>query len=1190
MFAAAGALSGTPLAPRPARRGALGRNNRANTTPRVPAKSARPLVRPLEAVEEPRRSETSAEDVDADLETVCADPVCSTRLVVNGQDLPAFEDVSTAHFRIRNGVVRTPLVRSRQLSAVTEMNIFLKHEWQQATGSFKERGARNSLLALTDEQRKKGVVAASAGNHALALAYHGAELGIPVTVLMPSIAPLTKITKCRALGANVILEGDSIADAALAAQAYVRDEGMKYINGFDDFNIIAGAGSVGLEILEDAENIDAIVVPVGGGGLIAGVALAVKTINPNVQIIGVEPSRCASMAAAMEAGEVVKVVMPGPTLADGLAVPAVGPRSFEVLRTRVDKLVTVSEKDISVALLRLVELEKLIQEGAGAAGIAAVLAGKLPELKGKNVAVLLCGGNIDTSTLGNVLERGLVNDERLIRFSCVVPDRPGGIAGLCATIAFVGASIKQINHERAWLQDDSHSVQVTVTCELTGPQMADRLYEALAEKYPVDFTRPKSAFSGERAAALDRNGQSPAAPPAPAAPVAPAKAGQLPAPVLYDYDTIVDNVKPSRALTEAVEDAFAQLARGKVDVPMPMHIGIAETAAAGPGDCHVKGGYIEGAPTWTVKLACVSFYKNAEKGLPAGSGVFVVCDAANGGPKAILHENRYLTDLRTGAAGAVAVKHLAAKGAKSVAFIGTGVIAEAMARSTATVFGFEEAFAYSPSPKKSSTFCKKMSEELGFPHYACATAEDAVRAADVVFTQTPGGEWVLEEEWLRPHALIVCSGSDQPTKNEIPPAILAGSKVVTDITAQCARVGEVRSAIEAGVMTVDDVHAELGQIVSGAEAGREGDERIVCDLTGTGAQDAAIGSHVMDALAGVRPGGSGAFKFDADKPRLPAPKLYDYDTIKAKVGPSKALTEAVEDAFAQLARGKVDVPMPMHIGIAETAAAGPGDCHVKGGYIEGAPTWTVKLACVSFYKNAEKGLPAGSGVFVVCDAANGGPKAILHENRYLTDLRTGAAGAVAVKHLAAKGAKSVAFIGTGVIAEAMARSTATVFGFEEAFAYSPSPKKSSTFCKKMSEELGFPHYACATAEDAVRAADVVFTQTPGGEWVLEEEWLRPHALIVCSGSDQPTKNEIPPNVLKKAKVVTDITAQCARVGEVRSAVAAGVMTVDDVHAELGQIVSGQVKGRKGKELIVCDLTGTGAQDAAIGSYVMDVLD
>ena len=197
------------------------------------------------------------------------------------------------------------------------------------------------------------------------------------------------------------------------------------------------------------------------------------------------------MAAAMAAGEVVKVPT-SPTLADGLAVPTVGPRSFEVLRPRVDKLVTVSEQDISVALLRLVETEKLVQEGAGAAGIAACLAGKLPELEGKNVAVLLCGGNIDTSTLGNVLERGLVNDGRLIRFSAVVPDRPGGIAGLCAVIAFVGASIKQIVHERAWLQEDSHAVQVDVTCELTGLEMKETLYKALSEKYAVDFSLSKS--------------------------------------------------------------------------------------------------------------------------------------------------------------------------------------------------------------------------------------------------------------------------------------------------------------------------------------------------------------------------------------------------------------------------------------------------------------------------------------------------------------------------------------------------------------------------------------------------------------------------------------------------------------------------------------------------------------------------
>ena len=847
MTGVSSALCGTPLAARTRPTASL-RSSR-----RVKNNNARRVVRC--AVQEPEEdilalAERAARGCDPSNTDEC---IITPRQIVNGLELPSFEDVSTAHFRIRSGVVRTRCTQSRTLSALTGMNIYLKHEWEQATGSFKERGARNALLALSDEQKRLGVVAASAGNHALALAYHGRELGIPVTVLMPSIAPLTKITKCRALEANVVLEGDTIADAALAAKSYVDNDGMKYINGFDDFNIIAGAGSVGLEILEDAKDIDAIVVPVGGGGLIAGLALAVKTINPKVQIIGVEPDRCPSMAAAMAAGEVVKVPT-SPTLADGLAVPTVGPRSFEVLRPRVDKLVTVSEQDISVALLRLVETEKLVQEGAGAAGIAACLAGKLPELEGKNVAVLLCGGNIDTSTLGNVLERGLVNDGRLIRFSAVVPDRPGGIAGLCAVIAFVGASIKQIVHERAWLQEDSHAVQVDVTCELTGLEMKETLYKALSEKYAVDFSLSKSNLnmnmvgkdSAGMMAAESKNGAD--AKTYSFDKKTETKPGRLPAPVLYDYDTIINNVKPSAELVGAVEDAFSQLANGRVDVPLPMHIGIAETPEAGPGDCHIKGGYIEGAPTWTVKLANVSFYNNVKKGLPAGSGVFVVCDATNGGPKAVLHENRYLTDLRTGAAGAVAVKHLAVKGAKSVAFIGTGVIAESMARSTATVYGFEQGYGYSRDMSKNSAFCDKMSAELGYAFTPCSSAEDAVRNADVVFTQTPGGEWVLDLKWLKPHALIIASGSDQPTKNEIPPAVMKKARVVTDITAQCLRVGELRSAVEAGVMKETDVHAQLGEVINGSKKGRTGKELIVCDLTGTGAQDAAIGSYVMKVL------------------------------------------------------------------------------------------------------------------------------------------------------------------------------------------------------------------------------------------------------------------------------------------------------------------------------------------------------
>lgn len=403
-----------------------------------------------------------------------------------GLEIPSYEHVREAYEKVTGGVVRSRCTSSKPLSDMTGMNLHLKHEWEQATGSFKERGARNALLALDAEQRRRGVIAASAGNHALALAYHGRELGIPVTVIMPSIAPLTKITKCKKLGARVILEGDTIADAAAYARANYVDSGekLKYINGFDDFEIIAGAGTVGIEMLEDVRNADAVVIPVGGGGLIAGVALAIKRLKPSCMVIGVEPERCASMTLALQAGEPVKAPTTA-TLADGLAVPTVGPRSFETVKDLIDKIVLVSESDIAVAMLRLLENEKLVQEGAGISGLAALLTNKLPELKGKTVVVAMCGGNIDTSTLGYVLERGLVSDGRLVRFSCVVPDRPGGIAGLCNNIAAVGASIKHINHERAWLQEDSHSVLVDVECEVTNAEMGELLYDEISTQYSM---------------------------------------------------------------------------------------------------------------------------------------------------------------------------------------------------------------------------------------------------------------------------------------------------------------------------------------------------------------------------------------------------------------------------------------------------------------------------------------------------------------------------------------------------------------------------------------------------------------------------------------------------------------------------------------------------------------------------------
>ena len=394
---------------------------------------------------------------------------------------PTFEDISTAAFHIREGTVRTRCTHSAALSDRAGCEVWLKHEYEQRTGSFKERGARNALLSLSEDERARGVTCASAGNHALAIAYHAGLLGIRATVVMPTIAPLTKVSRCRALGAEVILHGASIAEAAeYSRENYVNsDAHLTYINGFDDKQIIAGAGTVGLELLEQVGDLDAIVVPAGGGGLIAGILLAVKTLRPDVRVIAVEPSRCASLRAALDAGKPACVEMPGPTLADGLAVPCIGARSFGVIKDRIDETVTVSEQDIAVAVLALVEQERIVQEGAGATGLAAVLAGRIPGLEGKTVAVPLCGSNIDVTVLGRVLDRALAYASRIVRFSCVVSDRPGGIATLTRVVADTGGSIKDIRHEREWLQEDLFAVEISVTCELNGAEHLAELKAAL---------------------------------------------------------------------------------------------------------------------------------------------------------------------------------------------------------------------------------------------------------------------------------------------------------------------------------------------------------------------------------------------------------------------------------------------------------------------------------------------------------------------------------------------------------------------------------------------------------------------------------------------------------------------------------------------------------------------------------------
>jgi threonine dehydratase len=412
------------------------------------------------------------------------DPFCDPEHPVVVQ----FEDVSAAAFKIRGGIERTPCHRSH-MSSLTGVEIYFKKDFMQYTGSFKERGARFTLIMLTKEQREHGVIAASAGNHALALAYHGSDLKIPITVVMPLIAPMMKIQLCRQFGATVIVHGQHLGEAKLYAMRLAKEKNMLYINGYDHPHILAGQGTVGLEIVEQVPDMDAVLIPVGGGGLLAGTALAVKSLYPHVRIYGVESERCASFKAAMDAGKPVYTTAE-PTLADGLAVPTVGVNAFATAAPLVDKIIAVREEFIALAILRLIEMEKAVVEGAGAIGLAAVLGDYVPELKGKKVVILLCGGNIDTTVLGRCLERGLAADGRLCRFVVTVSDRPGGIAELTKRIASIGVSLKDIFHERAWLKSDIFNVQVKCVVETRDQDHASELEKLLRDNYSSVYFGP----------------------------------------------------------------------------------------------------------------------------------------------------------------------------------------------------------------------------------------------------------------------------------------------------------------------------------------------------------------------------------------------------------------------------------------------------------------------------------------------------------------------------------------------------------------------------------------------------------------------------------------------------------------------------------------------------------------------------
>jgi threonine dehydratase len=404
--------------------------------------------------------------------------------------------IQRAHGRIRAAFFHqpTPLVKARIAEA--GYDIYYKCEHAHWTGSFKERGALNVLLQLTPEQMKVGVIAASAGNHALALAYHGNRLGIPVTVVMPTIAPLTKIERCQGFGARVVIDGLNIAESRVIADKLRQTTKQVYVNGFDHPRIVNGAGTCGIEIMEQLPDVEAIVVPVGGAGLIAGVAMAVKQRNPNVRVIGVESEACPSYTAAMKAGKPVTVDVK-PTLADGLHVPTVGAHSFYVSRDYVDEVIVVREKFIAMAVLSVLENDKMVTEGAGACGVAAVLSGQLEHLRGMKTVVILCGGNIDVTALGRVIERGLHMSHRLIRFTTSIPDRPGGLAGFTQRLAATGASVKDIMQERPFILSDKIT-RIRVTIEAKSSSHAEQVLSTLrGHGYWLQIDSGDGAFPGD---------------------------------------------------------------------------------------------------------------------------------------------------------------------------------------------------------------------------------------------------------------------------------------------------------------------------------------------------------------------------------------------------------------------------------------------------------------------------------------------------------------------------------------------------------------------------------------------------------------------------------------------------------------------------------------------------------------------
>lgn len=379
--------------------------------------------------------------------------------------------------RVRDSIRVSPFVRSEAFSA-TRRGVFLKFETRQVTGSFKERGALNKILLLTPEERRRGVIAASAGNHAQAVAYHAAKHGIKAQICMPLTTPLVKVSATRGYGAEVILAGANYDEACEEAIRRCESEHLTFIHPFDDEAVIAGQGTLGIEMIEQLDDLGAAVIPIGGGGLIAGVACAVKEMNPRVRVIGVQTSRLPSMKAAVERRAPVTLAA-NKTIADGIAVRTAGTKTLPLVEKYVDEIVTVDDEEIANAILQLLEKEKTLAEGAGAVALAAVLNERIAVRENESLGVLVSGGNIDVSLLSRIIERGLVKDGRLVRIRIHLPDHPGALERLSAVIAAQKANIVETSFSRAHYGVVLGDTAIDITMETRGPEHVEDVKAAL---------------------------------------------------------------------------------------------------------------------------------------------------------------------------------------------------------------------------------------------------------------------------------------------------------------------------------------------------------------------------------------------------------------------------------------------------------------------------------------------------------------------------------------------------------------------------------------------------------------------------------------------------------------------------------------------------------------------------------------